>query len=134
MNKFEKAVRYWQQKLQLSDWNIKVVADVKRAHNGEVGKHAPSITLDSLPEYKRATLFYAPDEVEGTEDKDALHEMCHLIVEPLRDVLEDSLNQGTVDLNTLGLREVYGRWAGKANESVACHIARVVMAYRKKKA
>lgn len=129
MTKFERAVRYWQRQLQLSDWTVRVVSDTEKAHDGEGGENAPGVTLKPLSEYKDAALFYDPQKVKGDEDKIACHEMCHLIVDPLRDVLEDALNQAP----SQKAREVYGRWAAKANESVACHIERVVLAYRKYK-
>ena len=122
MRRFEQAVRRWQLKLGLLDWTLRIVADANKANDGESGRHTPSVTLDILAEYKEATLFYDPKAVKGEEDKIACHEMCHLVCEPLRDVLEDALNQAP----SQKAREVYGRWASKANESVACHIERVV--------
>src|SRR3990167_2299080 len=60
LGKFEAAVHRWQRRLELMDWQIDIIADIEKAHDGEIGEHAPHVTLDALPAYKRVSLFYAP--------------------------------------------------------------------------
>ena len=121
MGKFEAAVHRWQRRLELMDWQIDIIADIEKAHDGEIGEHAPHVTLDALPAYKRVSLFYAPDEIKGEEDVTACHEMIHLICEPLRDVAEDALNH----VPGRQAREVYGRWTSTSLESVVSHLTRL---------
>jgi len=111
-----------QRTLLLEDWVIRVVADEEKARDGEEGSGAPDGTLSALYSYREATFFYDPTRVrEEQVEQVVTHELVHLMVEPLRDMVERLINDGRF---TEKEKRLYAVWASEALEMTVTNVER----------
>ena len=99
-----------------------MVADEEKARDGEEGSGAPDGTLCALYSYREATFFYDPARVRKEQVKQVVtHELVHLLVEPLRDMVERLINDGHF---TEKEKRLYARWAEDSLEATATNVER----------
>ena len=129
---FTEAVIKWKDRLWANDWLIDLydAPDKLRAQevpDGPVKGRGATPLAEIHPKlaYLSAALYYDGPAMDDMSDKDidtaALHEVCHLVAQPLVSLLADVIN----DVVPRGADEVYARWLREANERVATHIERI---------
>jgi len=129
---FTEAVTKWKDRLWANDWLIDMYDAPDKLHAQEIpdgpvkGTGAtPLAEITPRLAYLTAALYYdgpALDEMsDGDIDTVALHEVCHLVAQPLVSLLANVIN----DAVPRGADDVYAKWLGEANERVATHIERI---------
>ena len=70
-SKIEKLLKLWQDRLKLSDWNVRIVMDKMLAEHG-------TVQWDDLT--KEATIHLYPAKEDARIEKVIIHELLHIVL------------------------------------------------------
>jgi hypothetical protein len=112
----EEAIKVWQKRLRLQDWKFEVCWDEEPKTEGAVG------CISQIPGRKYARLRFASSHIaEGTVSDVSTtiaHELLHMMLEPLGDVMELAMDGASTE-KTLLMQRAWDNALELATDSLA---------------
>ena len=111
----KKRVKYWQERLGMKNWDIVIhfeeIKKTKKSSFSTVGR----AKIDN--EYKLASFFFPPSQLDGVNDEVIVHEFVHCLL---------GQYDGYILANT-PLKQKGERWLEYINEQTTTEIERIIM-------